>query len=352
MVAVTMTTSPSPAVRHLACVIAGLFFIACATPLLAEEPAPVCQSVVWQTHACTGKPHARHEAAFVECGGRFYLLGGRRIQPVDIYDPATNTWTTGKPPPVVIHHFQPVAWRGLIYLAGAMTGGFPREKALPNILIYDPASDAWSQGPEIPADRRRGGAGAVIHDDVLYIVCGIVNGHWDGNVPWLDALDLRTGKWSSLPDAPRARDHFQTAVIAGNLYAAGGRRTSGATKQVFDLTIPEVDAYDIATAQWRTLPASAHLPKPRAGSMTAALNAELIVAGGESMLQGAAHAEVDALDTRTLLWRSLPPFVQGRHGGGLILFNNAFWVAAGSGKRGGRPELDSMERMPLPAPKP
>lgn len=330
----------------------GLALSSCFAPLLAaepliSEPAPVCQSAVWQCVDCQGRPHARHEAAFVECLGRFHLLGGRRIQPVDTYDPATNTWTMGRPPPVEIHHFQPVAWRGRILLVGAMTGAFPREQALPVVHIYDPTIDAWSTGPEIPADRRRGGAGVVIHDDMLYLVCGIINGHWDGNVPWLDALDLRTGQWHRLPDAPRARDHFQTAIVDGRLYAVGGRRTSASTKQVFELTIPEVDVYDLATAQWRTLPPSAHLPKPRAGSMTVARDADVIVAGGESMLQKKAHAEVDALDTRSMVWRSLPPFVQGRHGGGLILFNNILWTAAGSGSRGGNPELDSMERLPL-----
>jgi len=45
---------------------------------------------------------------------KIYLLGGRRIQPADIYDPATRTWTLGAPPPVEVHHFQPVVWENKI----------------------------------------------------------------------------------------------------------------------------------------------------------------------------------------------------------------------------------------------
>ncbi len=331
----------------------ALLGASCVSPLFAEpaatiEQPPICQSVIWQSVDNNGKPHARHEAAFIECAGKFYLLGGRRIQPVDIYDPATNTWSVGKKPPVEIHHFQPVAWEGRILLAGAMTGRYPHETALPNILIYDPAKDEWSTGPEIPVDRRRGGAGAVIHDGILYIVSGIINGHWDGHVTWLDALDLRTGKWMQLPDAPHARDHFQTAIIGGKIYAAGGRRTSGATKQVFNLTVPEVDVYDIATAKWTALPETCNIPTPRAGCMALALDADLIIAGGESKAQKVAHGNVEAFDTHTLLWRNFPSFLRGRHGSGLINFQNAIWVVAGSGSMGGSPELDTMEKLPLP----
>ena len=44
----------------------------------------------WELIKPTGEPVARHEAAFVEVGGKFYLIGGRRMNPVSIYDPATN----------------------------------------------------------------------------------------------------------------------------------------------------------------------------------------------------------------------------------------------------------------------
>jgi hypothetical protein len=156
----------------------------------------------WQTVETIGKPHARHEAAFVGLGSKLYLLGGRRIQPVDIYDPATKTWTEGKAPPVETHHFQPVVWENKIWLPGAMTGGFPRERALAQIPVYDPASDSWSEGPALPADRRRGGSGAIIHDAKLYVVCGIINGHWDGHVAWFDVLDLKTNEWPACPTPP------------------------------------------------------------------------------------------------------------------------------------------------------
>ncbi|MCX7267753.1 MAG: hypothetical protein NTU75_04480 [Sphingomonadales bacterium] len=316
--------------------------------LSAGEPSAMT-APTWQTVETIGKPHARHEAAFVGLGSKLYLLGGRRIQPVDIYDPATKTWTEGKAPPVETHHFQPVVWENKIWLPGAMTGGYPRERALAQIAVYDPASDTWSEGPSLPVDRRRGGSGAVIHEGKLYVICGIINGHWDGHVAWLDVLDLKTNQWSRLADAPRARDHFQAAVVNDKIYVAGGRRSSGATKQVFDLTIAEVDVFDLANGKWSTLPSPAgNLPHLRAGCMSLGVGPLLLVPGGESITQPHAYTQVDALDTRTGTWSLFSNFARGRHGSGLARHGDTLYVAAGSGSRGGKPELDSLESFNLP----
>ena len=61
---------------------------------------------------------SRHEHGYAKLGNLFYLLGGRRIQPVDIFNPTQGLWTKGAPPPVEIHHFQAVPFEGKIYLVG------------------------------------------------------------------------------------------------------------------------------------------------------------------------------------------------------------------------------------------
>ncbi len=317
---------------------------------LASQPSPVPTTAPsdtrqWLAVNAAGTFHAREECAFVECGGKLFLLGGRGINPVDIFDPKTQTWTHGTPPPVEAHHFQPVVWRQRIYIACAMTGKFPREKPLDHILIYDPAKDAWSLGDAIPTDRRRGSAGAVIHHDKLYLVCGIINGHTDGWVNWTDSYDLQSGQWAKLPDAPRARDHFEAAIIDGKIYAAAGRRSSYVTHQLFDLTIPEIDVYDIAAKSWSTLPPAQNIPTQRAGAAALAVGSDLMIFGGESVAHKAAHSEVQALDTLSGKWRSLPAFLQGRHGTGVVLYDGAFYVCTGSGAIGGSPLLPSMEML-------
>jgi hypothetical protein len=277
----------------------------------------------------------------VACGDELVLLGGRRVQPVDVLDPATLTWRAASRPPLEIHHFQPVVWGGKIYLPGAMTGRFPGEVGLDHVPVYDVATDAWTRGPAVPEDRRRGASGAVVVGDDLFVVGGIVDGHRGGYVAWLDRVHLPTGEWTRLADAPHARDHFQAAVIDGKLYAAGGRTTSQATGQTFELTVAPVDVYDLAKGEWRTL--AEPLPTPRAGNATLAHGGRLVVVGGESGTQRVAHAEVEAYDPSTREWTAWPALQRGRHGTGVAWWGGRLWIASGSGNRGGGPELTSVE---------
>jgi len=296
----------------------------------------------WETLAESDQPQHRHEAGYVRIGDRFYLVGGRGMRATQAFDPATGHWTDGAEPPLEMHHFQAVEHDGKLYVAGAMTGNYPTEPPIPHVYIYDPASDSWTRGPEIPEDRRRGGAGAIAHEGKIYVVAGITNGHSDGHVAWFDAFDPATGEWTRLPDAPRPRDHFQVAILDNKLYAVGGRRSSAATGQTFELTVPEVDVYDFETGEWSTLPTESNLPTPRAGATTVVLNGEILVIGGESAAQQAAHAEVEALDPATGRWRKLAPLNTRRHATQAVVYDGKLYIAAGSRTRGAT-EINSQE---------
>ncbi|WP_226163610.1 malectin domain-containing carbohydrate-binding protein, partial [Hymenobacter terricola] len=302
---------------------------------------------VWQIVTPTaGAFTGREENAFVGAGNKFYLLGGRGIVPVQEYTPATNTWADKAAPPVELNHFQAVTLDGLIYAAGAMNGAYPHEVPLPNTYIFNPAKNTWSVGAAIPAARRRGSAGAVVYNNKIYLVAGITDGHWAGWVPWFDEYDPATNTWRALPDAPRARDHFHATVVNNKLYLAGGRRSSGSTNQVFDLTIPEVDVYDFTAGTWSTLPTGSNLPTPRAGASNVLLSNELLVIGGESS-QPAGHKETHALNLTTNTWRRLADLQESRHGTQAIVNNNGVYIAAGSGNQGGSPLVLSQEAFYL-----
>ena len=283
----------------------------------------------------------RHEHGYVKVGARFYLLGGRGINPVDIFDPATGTWSKGASSPVEMHHFQAVVFENRIFVVGAMGGQFPKEPPLANVYIYDPSADRWQVGPAIPAGRRRGGAGAVLHDGEIYVVAGITNGHYDGHVAWVDAFNPRTGQWRQLPDAPRPRDHFHAAIIDGRIYAASGRRSSAATNQTFELTVPEVDVFDLRSNRWSTLPATSNIITRRAGAGSVVLNGKLIVLGGESA-QPLAHDSVEQLDPATGRWTALTPLAMGRHATQAVLHEGRIYLASGSRTRGAT-EVDTQE---------
>ena len=107
-------------------------------PLPVPVPSPVVPptltSSVWKEVDNDAPLHKRHEACFLMVGRKAYLLAGRNINPVNIYDPVTREWTQGQPPPISIHHTQCVAVDKSIWMVSSWTGGYPQETN--NDLIY------------------------------------------------------------------------------------------------------------------------------------------------------------------------------------------------------------------------
>ncbi|QNF34540.1 choice-of-anchor D domain-containing protein [Adhaeribacter swui] len=291
----------------------------------------------------SGAPTARHEASYVQAGNKFYLMGGRKIKPVQVFDLVKKNWVNKVNTPIELHHFQAISLDGLIYVVGAFTGSYPHEKPVSNIYIYNPTTNKWITGATIPSARRRGSVGVVVYNKKIYLVGGIKDGHWAGHVNWFDEYNPATNTWRTLPNAPRARDHFQAAVVNGKLYLAGGRRSSASTNQTFELTVPQVDVFEFSASKWTTLPSSSNIPTQRAGTATAVLGNELIIIGGESGSQTSAHKHTEALNVTTNKWRRLADLKQGRHGTQAIVNNNNIYLAAGCGNRGGTPELNTQE---------
>lgn len=304
------------------------------------HPSPASGQGVWEEVPNANEPTARHESAFVKLGDAFYLLGGRGIKPIEIYDPETGRWRQGAAPPFQMHHFQAVPYGGKIYVVGAWTEGFPREKGLSHVWTYDPEADAWEQGREIPVSRRRGAAGAAVYDGKIYVAGGNAGGHGPHAtaVGWLDVFDPETGAWASLPPAPHGRDHFQAAVVGDRLYLAGGRDSG--LENFADSTVAPVDVYDFRTRRWHTLE-DAPIPTERAGTTAVPVGDEIVVIGGEGF--GQAWDATEALDTRTGTWRRLAPLNRPRHGTQALVHDGKIYIVAGAGAQGGSPELTNME---------
>lgn len=303
----------------------------------------LCSAQKWETLESETSCTNRHENALAAVKGRLILLGGRGMKPVESFDPKTKRWTKLAETPLEMHHFQAVTYKDEVWVLGAFTGGYPHETPIPNIYIFNPQKNEWRVGPQIPAERQRGAAGVFVHRDKIYVVCGIQDGHWDGHVAWLDEYDPAKNTWKKLADAPHVRDHVQAVVINNKIYVAGGRRSTAKIGQVLTLTEEAVDIYDFKTNAWTTLPQASSLPTLRAGNASVVLDNKLLVIGGESGSQVPAHNEVEALNTKTMRWETLVPLNQGRHGTGAVIVKGKIYIVAGSGNRGGGPELNSVE---------
>jgi hypothetical protein len=320
------------------------------TPSTIPSTTGAPSTANWLPLTTIGSPTARHESTLVAHQGKLYSIGGRRVNPIDVFDPLTNQWTALPAPPLELHHVQAVSWNDYILLIGGMNGPWPNEKPLERVVRFDPRTGEFTFPHPIPADRNRGAAGAAVYDGKVYVVGGITNGHQDGTVCWFDCYDPAPGKWEELADAPTPRDHLQIAVVGDQLFAVGGRRSSYKTNQSFELTTAAVDVYDFKRGQWLPANTAPDLPTLRAGGMTTAWRDWVLVGGGESGAQEIAHHEVEALHVPTMQWSRAANLTTGRHGTGFAILGNRLYTTAGSANRGGGPEQTSIESLELALP--
>ena len=95
----------------------------------------------WMTKA--SMPTSRSVTASAVLDGKVWVVGGIDFSwsdKVEIFDPSTNSWTSG--PSLNSPRVSPVAWvsSGILYVAG----GYDGVDYLDSIESYDPVSNSWS----------------------------------------------------------------------------------------------------------------------------------------------------------------------------------------------------------------
>ena len=90
--------------------------------------------------------------------------------------------------------------------------------------VYDPATDTWSTKANMPTGRH--GLAAVPIFGLLYAVGGQNS---QGLSKKLEVYDPVTDDWSTLDDMSTARRWLAAAAIDGKIYAAGGELSADET---------------------------------------------------------------------------------------------------------------------------
>jgi len=297
----------------------------------------------WQILKTKNAASGRSECGMAAVNGKLYLLGGEGpAMNVEVFDPATRTWTKKAAAPVGFNHFQPVSYLGKIYVLDAFSGGgFPDQGNLPGPLIYDTEKDTWQSGAALDSSRRRGSAGAAVYKGKLYLVCGIQHGHSSGTTNMFDVYDPQANAWAALPNAPHIRDHCAAAVVGDKLYIGGGRNTSyhepGNFMSFFSKTVLDVDCYDFTTGEWSTL--SAKLPLGSGGGSMVNLDGTLYYMGGERATateQNHARKNVYYLNPASASsWVEADSLNEARNGMSAAVADHKIYVFGGAGGPGG-----------------
>lgn len=267
--------------------------------------------------------------------GEIVVIGGfddvgRMVDRVEAYDPATDTWRSLARLPLPSHHVNAAVVDGVLWVVGVLQAGF-QETA--TAWRYDPGPDTWTMAEPAPFDLAVGASVTGTVAGLVHVVGGLQS---NDTVSVHAIYDPATDAWTFGPDVPTARDHAAGAVIDGGLWVAGGR--DGGIFAVTDA----VERFDPQTNTWTTFAA---IPTARAGG-AASVDAEgrWHVVGGEGNPDDASgvFAEHEVYDPATDTWASRPPMLTPRHGMGAAFLDGVLYVPGGA-TRAGFGALDTFE---------
>jgi N-acetylneuraminic acid mutarotase len=133
-------------------------------------------------------PTGRSHVSSAVVGGKYYIGNGDKqghaVTTADLeeFDPATNSWLTRAPNPVVRGSTVGTEWLGRFVVLGgqnqSLAANDPNSKdnvgfgepAYPDVHAYDATTDTWIELPDMPHGRH--GFGAVTWDGKIYGVAG------------------------------------------------------------------------------------------------------------------------------------------------------------------------------------
>jgi N-acetylneuraminic acid mutarotase len=301
---------------------------------------------------------ARQEIYPAVLDGRIIVAGGVLSQPpgftdhVEAYDVKADRWTTLAPLPEGRHHIALAEASGKIYGIGGFSGAIPDWRAHATVFVYDARANRWSAGPSLPAPRAEGVV-ASIKDKIYYIGGRVptspqaahINAHADTSRA--EALDIRSGRWERLPDAPSARNSAAAAVIDGKIYVVGGRQmVTQADGRQRPVNVATLEVYDPATRRWET---RSPMPQAQGGLAAAPYGGKLYAFGGEQFVPGTkVFAEAWVYDPATDRWSALPAMPTPRHGLGAAVVGNRIFLMGGGEKVGvGASRVQEVLEIPI-----
>ncbi len=264
-------------------------------------------------------------------GNKLYLIGEGSTSTY-AFDLSTRTWTAGLAPrPFVGDHHAAEVVNGKLYLFGGLEGA-----SSGRVQIYNPATNSWSLGADMPF--AAGSTATSLINGMVYAAGGLINfqPNVGGSTTNLAArYNPATDTWTNIAPMPKAANHAAAATDGSRFYIFGGRAGIGDVQNGFGT----VQIYDPTTNSWKSSDNAgdnlAPLPVGRGGMGKAVFhNGEFYVIGGETLNGSGATAahtfnRVDIYKPSTNTWRLGAAMPTARHGIFPVLLAGRIYVAGG-----------------------
>jgi N-acetylneuraminic acid mutarotase len=219
-------------------------------------------------------PTARWWARAAVVNGKIYIIGGEKSAVAqsanEMYDPATNIWTTLAPIPVAKKAYAMAVANNIIYIIGGGT----TTAATNSNYAYDPASNTWTSKANMPTMRNWPSAETA--NGKIYVFGGSFG---TGVLTNNEVYDPASNTWSIKTALPVATDAMASEVLGNKIYLIAGRLAG-------NVATNSVQRYDVLSDSYATMN---NYPISIWNADAAAVNSKIYVMGGYDGLSAIAN---------------------------------------------------------------
>jgi serine/threonine protein kinase len=209
-----------------------------------DAPATGPPDIRWRPRAVMPTP--RLTPTVVSFNGLIYTLGGwegpwgdlERSAAVEIYDPSSDTWTRGPDMPTARGAAAGTLLNGKIYVIGGRTS--VSGTLLDAVERYDPEKRSWSTLAPLPDPGARHLLACTAGPSTVFVLGGWAK----SGLKTFQEYDPAKDRWVTRAPMSFAREKVAAVFLGGRVYALGGRLSDSTVR------FKAVEAYDIASGTW------------------------------------------------------------------------------------------------------
>lgn len=299
--------------------LASLLLISTASLMNAQNPLVTHNT--WTSGTAMPTPVSSSTAAVIKTA--IYVVGGNDangtdpsgiVADVQIYNAATNVWSTGVSYPTGIEWPSSAVVKNILYVFGGTTDGSTATNA---VWAYNPKTKTWIGQAAMPTARW--GSQAVVEKttNVIYAIGG-----YDGKGGYLtnvESYNPTTNTWTEEAPLLLADDSPAAGLVGTTIVVADG---SQGPAQITGYT----EGYDATTNTWTALAAD---PTARVESCSGGIGSKLYDAGGYLSNGGAAANVNESFQLSKNKWTTLASMPQGSMFGSSAVYKGKLYCFGG-----------------------
>ena len=263
--------------------------------------------------------------------------GDMSVSTVEMYDPETDTWEGKTHMPTVRSNVSVSVVDGKIYAIGGsktkkiqVPRGFTTgSEELPTVEMYDPATDTWTQKADMPTPRK---TKTCVVDGKIYAIGGWSTANEQSQLEIVEVYDPATDTWAKAQSMNHARCSAAMSVVNGEIYAVGGlgwppnRDPSG--RYLSSLYLSNVEVFNPKTDQWQE---RTEMSVPKAAHSTSVIDGKIYVMGGYFHEDGKVKSlsAIEVYDPETDRWTQESDMLIGRSGHKAEVVDGQIYILGG-----------------------